>query len=688
MMLTALLAILISLPAAQEASDPDQLTIRLAPGTSVRADQPIDLQLSRPLRDSSERVAVLIDGVDWSGLTIVDGTTCRIRPEPIRLPEGETTVVAYRVTAPNEWRALGRFTVRVTGPSRFETATLTPKADLTNAGQLGAIQSPAPDPGARNRFQDATLTTGVASQHTSAGVTVTTQLTVVGVTNRTTALRFGLEGDRAPKLDLADYAVTLESDRGAQAAIGHVTFGTHRNLVNALASRGFTVGARWRRADLRAALLNGNSIVGFANPFGLSTPANQVSALVLGSELAAARPGGARLEVSLVDGSRLPVAGVAQGQVNDAERSRGVGLRFQGADRAQRLRVDAGIARSRFTNPADPLLAQTIAIVPVREQTDDAQYLDATYDVLRGTRASGAPFAVAAAYRFERVDPLFRSVGVAQAAPADVRQHTLDLTAAIGAVAGQLTQVLSRDNLGEVASILTTHTAATTATLTVPLASIGPRPHVGLPLISYSLIRARQSGSPASGSVAGTRPSPFPDQASTAQTIRAEWTLPAWSVAYSLNHSLQDNRQAGREAADLANQVHAISLQARPSTQIDVSGEIGFERANNFEFDQTGRTARLNVTANWRIGARSSVSATFTRTALRDAATPAATSVRDLNVQFTRDIPLGRRGLVQPKAQVFLRANWQANSVRPSATPAQDDRRTWALTSGLTMSVF
>ncbi len=71
---------------------------------------------------------------------------------------------------------------------------------------------------------------------------------------------------------------------------------------------------------------------------------------------------------------------------------------------------------------------------------------------------------------------------------------------------------------------------------------------------------------------------------------------------------MQNNRQPGRELADLENLVSGLTLGLNPTPALDVNFEINNEQANNFEFQRADRTLRYAVSANWRMTPR----ATFT----------------------------------------------------------------------------
>ncbi|MBC7999355.1 MAG: hypothetical protein IAF58_15500, partial [Leptolyngbya sp.] len=88
---------------------------------------------------------------------------------------------------------------------------------------------------------------------------------------------------------------------------------------------------------------------------------NNVIAATLGYQLVKNDFGGIRLEATMMDGKRPAVSDFNEGQVVDAEKSRGFGFRLFGTDNSGRLRVDFGYARSTFTNPPDRQLVDASA---------------------------------------------------------------------------------------------------------------------------------------------------------------------------------------------------------------------------------------------------------------------------------------------------------------------------------------
>jgi hypothetical protein len=83
-----------------------------------------------------------------------------------------------------------------------------------------------------------------------------------------------------------------------------------------------------------------------------------------------------------------------------------------------------------------------------------------------------------------------------------------------------------------------------------------------------------------------------PDQVSRNQNLTAEWQLRNSRFGYRFNRSYQDNRQTGRENADLRNLTHGLWFGINPSQKFDVNLEVNAEDAFNRETDRTDRLRR------------------------------------------------------------------------------------------------
>lgn len=650
-------------------------------------DAALELRLSRPLESGEGRIAVFIGPTDLTALFTVTADRVTYRPGAVPLPPGETELVAYTVLPNGEWQEIGRVPLRVLTPSGFEKAQLAPKVALNNKGQVLEGHDPAENRPPRLEFQDFSLNLGLQSEHVRSGWTVRTQSNFLGVTNRQEALRFGQRADAAPRFDLSDYLVTVERGRALISA-GNLSYGTHRHIISGFEGRGLSTVLRLGSvASLTLAGLSGSRLVGWSNPLGLSQPRHRLLGGTLGLDPFPRRPRLVRLEVSLFKGEVLPQTGFSQGAVIEAEDSRSAGVRLSLSDPSQRIQLEAGYARTRFANPFDPTLAQGATLVPVQPTTRGARYADLTYNILRSLPLTPSlPVNLAVTVRHERVDPLYRSVAAPQAR-ADLEQNGLQVSAGVGALSAQLVHSRGQDNLAEIPTILTTLTRSTTVNLAFPLGSLfGPTPRSWLPMVTYGLAQIHQFGDSVP-TLGGFTPTFVPDQASTNHTLGVAWQAGQWRVLYQLNRSSQDNRQPGRESSDLVNQTHNVGVGLSPLSALDITLDLGVERAENREFSQRNSTRRVGTLVTWRLTRTSALVGSVSHTRLADEPRTAEQSNTELRLEASQRITLFRAGSARPTAQLFLRyARLLGDRLVPPGST--DPRRNWSLNTGFALSGF
>jgi hypothetical protein len=205
--------------------------------------------------------------------------------------------------------------------------------------------------------------------------------------------------------------------------------------------------------------------------------------------------------------------------------------------------------------------------------------------------------------RHERVDPLFKSIGAS--AQADLQQNQVEFIGSFGELNFTAAHVRFNDNLAGIQTILRTNTRRTAFNVNTPLLGLfslrpSQQPNPFLPRIGYTFERVRASADfiPISGGF--DEPGAIPDQANITQSFTAEWQFKEFRVGYSLNHSLQDNRAAGRERSDLQNFTHNVTVGWNPLTTLEVNLDLNFEDANNRELARTERTLRFGFAANWQ----------------------------------------------------------------------------------------
>jgi hypothetical protein len=655
----------------------------------IRPAEVARFALSRAIASGDGRIAVLVGDTDWTGLTDTTGTVLALRPAGVGFPPGEHVVSVYLVGPANQWSAVGQTTLRVLTAGGFEKAVTTPAVDVGLTGQAALHREPPQPPTERDTYQDLSVRAGIATTHAKNGWTTTSQAQVVGVSEQSQALRYATAQDEAPLVDLGSYQVGLRNHTLSLSA-GHGSFGSHRMLLDMFASRGVSGTVRLGPVvDVSLAAVNGSTIVGYDNVLGLADDDHRIVNATVGLEVLPARRGALRVAASLVDGAVTPATNVNQGAIRDPEESHGLGVQVQATDVRARFRLDAGVARSRFVNPADPTSPPSLVIVPVRESTRDARYVDVSYALLQGAKLGDAALAnLTAAFRHSRVDPLYRTVALP--VRADLYQNAVDVTAGLGAFTSQFTYDVSRDNLAAIASVLTTRSRQILWSSALPLQTFaGTSPGAAAwPTLSYSLSRVHQAGDGLPERGLFDSISQVPDQVSLNQTLGVTWQGAVWRGGYSWNRSHQDNRQVGRERADLLNVVHTISVGAMAATTLDAGVEFAFENADNRELTRTDRTRRVSVTAAWRPAARTNVAAVLTRNLLQDEPRTSERRTTDATVAFTQGVSFRRGRPDGPGAQFFVRYVNQTVYGLVFALPAPDQTRFWTLNTGLTFRVF
>src|SRR4029078_882422 len=229
----------------------------------VDGNQPIGLRLSRPLDIRTERLAVIVGRTDLSALFTVTPTIARYAANTLRLPSGETELVAYIVTPGEPWKEVARIPLRVRTRAGFRRSDMKPALTLTTTGQIAPDAKRPPYSGVT--FNPA-FTTNVAGEH----ATYELQSNFLAVTKQSQALRYGSQGSSAPKFDLSDYL--LKGVNGPfSASIGHVSFGNAKHLISGVASRGVTAGLSLSKyGEVSVGLLNGTSIVAWDDPVALA----------------------------------------------------------------------------------------------------------------------------------------------------------------------------------------------------------------------------------------------------------------------------------------------------------------------------------------------------------------------------------------------------------------------------------
>ena len=654
------------------AQDALTVTPSFAGKESVAPTELLEFKLSRALKD--EKLAVVIGTTDVTNLLTSNTDGVSYLPTPFALPVGQTEVVIYLVTKDEEWQEIARFPLKVAAAPTAQSAVTdtaaqanpkvprkaawTPSITLGFKSQTAETHFPDTNKPERPKFFDTTLQASLKGEMKRGKVASTMQFDVAGSTFRKEALRFGTLANDAPLVDLANYLMQFNVGR-SKFISGHTSFGSNRHLINSFASRGLTLSVPVGSQDeFSAALLNGTSIVGFGNFFGLNNRNHQVFSAAWGHEFIKERPGGLRTEVSFMDGSLLPQTGVNQGAITDREQSQGYGFRVTASDKSQRAKFDGGFTRNRFTNPPDPLLNQGRQIVPVQETTRNAEFVDASYDILKDfTVTKSKKATLTTAYHHERIDPLFRSV--AATTQADRFNNQWDLTGNLDQLNISLTHQRFNDNLANIPSILKSLTRRSAASVNAPLQAFlgkAEKPSPWLPRVGFNYDRVHQYGAsiPVNGGFE-VDPSTVPNQLSINQAVTADWQFTKYRFGYKFNRSSQDNRQSGREIADLYNTTNGATFGFTPNQRVDLNFDINSERARNTENNRTDQTWRFGFNTNLQVTKNTSLSATLSTLNAFDLGQISDNFNNEFNVQWTWKFAAGQKQFKKYSGQFFVR---------------------------------
>lgn len=671
-------ALVFAVPVA--AQEPEPLTVRSsATDGFVDADQAIELTFNRPVLRPTEQVAVFLEEMDITDLFERRPGTLRYDPRVLPLNSGEHELVVYRVSG-GEWSEIGRVGLRVRTALGFDTSDTDPSATAAWSTRVAKGFDPEDnDPGEIPGNVDMQL--GLRSEQARGETRLVSQASVVGASEREYALRFGELEDDAPLFDLSSYQV--QAARGpVELAVGHVSAGDQRHLISGFGSRGATLAVRPdERVDLSLGALHGNQVVGWGDLIGGTEADHRIVTGAVGVE-ALSEPGKLRVELSGMSGSILPLSGFNQGVVNDAEESRGVGVRVQAAALDRRLRVDAGFARSTFDNPDDPTLAQGLDLVDVVEETHAARYLDASVDVLRNLRLGETRSArLTVGLRHERVDPLYRSLGAY--ASADRLNNALDVQADVAGVGLQANWAGNRNNLDDIVSILTSKTRRRGLSLRLPLARVVESESRWIPDLDASTNRTHQfgEGSPENG---GFSPSHIPDQVSTDRSASASWRFDKIGLSYRWNRSEQDNRQEGREDADFVGVRHGVDVQITAWSRIQAGFNLGLESSEDLGADEVDETVRYGFNVSWQVFDRSAVSLRWSDTTTEDDAATRGRGNSSVDAQWSSVLPY----LDRFQGQYFLRYTRNVSDSFDTTFDFDDERRSWWLDLGFNFTFF
>lgn len=677
----------------------------------------IQLAVSRELQAGEGRFAFFLNEIDLTSLFIIEPQTLTYLPKFAPLPTGENQLTIYLVAANNQWRKLAKFNLKVKAevaetskpatenimPSETSQTPagegadkwkmeFTPNVSLNVKGQNQNLTYPREAAPERNPYTDLAGQGDINFKIERGGWALTNQFNFAGSSYQQEALRFGELGFKAPRIDLSSYLIQFGKGRFS-VRLGHVSFGSNRHLINSFSSRGITVTVPVsKQNEISFAVMNGTSVVGFDNFIGVTRRKHSVMSATFAREFFKERPNGLRVEFSVMRGSLLPLSNFNQGEINDAEKSVGLGVKVIGSDKKQRLRYEVGFTRSRFTNPNDPLLEQGFDVKEVRPSTRDARYGEISFDFLQGLKLwKEKKLKVTGTYRHEEIEPLFRSV-VAYA-QADRRQNQFEVSASFGEMNFVYGNLRDRDNLDEIASILKTLNRRNNFVFNIALNSFftPAKPKKWLPQISYMYEQTHQFGAflPSSGLFDSL--SQVPDQMNFNRTFNAQWQFSEkFGFGYRYNRAFQDNRQPGRDRADFLSMVNAFTVNYKPFSTLDLDFDLSQEQLESFEQLRIDKTFRLGTRAMWRTPflKNSAFSAGFSTILAGDTRDLNDTRNFEFDMQWAYKFGFGKEKFKKLEAQFFIRYANRYGDARDRLFFINSFNKTQAFSMGLNFNIF
>jgi hypothetical protein len=468
---------------------------------AVNPETNIEISFNRALREN-EKIGFTIERTDVSSLFAQTENRFVYDAKLLPLPIGDSILTVFLIEPGGEWKEIARFGLKVQSPKSkvqsFDSAAADAKSEPSaiadglkpensEASKKSETEEPKTEdqsansenrffkfiptftigmksqpfqtnfpadtrPAQRAVFNDFTFTGSVKNEMKTGNFSGESSFDFAGSSFKPETLQFGTRGREAPDVDLSSYLVNLQIGK-AKFSLGHTSFGSNRHLVSSFSSRGLSVNVPVnKRFDVTAGVLNGTSVLGFGNFLGVSRIRHQVQGATVGIEFFPKRQNAMRLEITGFNGYLQAAGGVSEGRVVDAERSRGFGLRFLTSDKSERLKIEFGYALSRFFNPQDTTLDPEGNAVALPAALRSAHYAETSYQIFKDVKLSETKnLNLNFAFKYEFVEPLYRSLGAS--ASADKFSHEYALDGSIGEITFQAGHARSNDNLRNVPSI-------------------------------------------------------------------------------------------------------------------------------------------------------------------------------------------------------------------------------------------
>ena len=363
--------------------------------------------------------------------------------------------------------------------------------------------------------------------------------------------------------------------------------------------------------------------------------------------------------------------------MQDAETSRGWGLRAKSQNEEGSLRADAAYARSVFTPKGDSVLN----ILPGPSTPGHAWYVDVGYDAIKNAPAfKNFPLSLVLQAKHEFSSAAYKSIGSGQAA--NYEADTIGLNSSLGAITSQIQLSRRADNVDDQAAFLKNRSQIFSFALAAPLSQLmdPTKPPLWTPTASYNYSR--------NNSFADTAFIPFgqtlanlPNIKATTHGLGLNWAINQLSFGYQLSKVFQDNQQLGLETQDVSDMGHNFTAAYQFSERLNISAGMG---RRNSVLKATG-VERFNNTlqaaVNWQFGNRYTLSTNISAAKDRDSILSIDGKVLQAQLQLLKLFDVSAFGSKLP-------AQWSLSYSQSSNTSLGIVVRYQTLNAALSVSFF
>ena len=622
----------------------------------LKPSQPIDVKVDN---SNTAKLAFFIGKTDVTPFfQKTSNNQYRYDAASLALPTGTHELKVYdKSSGTDGWAELGVIELKVLTQSGFSVAKVTPKVELSINAKIHSKETGEIDEPSRKTFTDLDSSTTFESEHRRTnGLEITSTSNFVSASHREAALRFANKGSKAPKVDLSEYIVTAVKGK-TKIQLGHISQGNHPLLVDNLSNRGLLIERKINnRISVGLASQSGREITGYNHILGFTKRKSKITSLTVGFELLK-REGGARLEVSYLTGSRVAESNFDEGQVPTAEDSSGYGIRLLTNSESGKLTTDFAYARSKYTNPtADTPEFNGEPLVDVKPTTNNAYYASIGYQLLSEKKLTNTVSVdLTTNLRYAQTDAEYQSL--AASPNPDERLKQIGVTGRVGLINFEVKHTRSRDNLEDIASLLTTQTNTSDIALNTSLKELFGVTKAGepnkfnklLPSISFTAQRVRQYAlnSPKTEDSDFNATSHLPDQLNLTLSNSLEWEFDKWGLGYQTEWSDQDNKQPGRENADFNTLGHQFSLTLRPKEAITIGLSAGRVRSNDKEQSTRRYDNTYGLNLDWQLNDKFTLSASRSKNRSKDnvniSRSLSVSNEVKLSYQFEVPVPSGKK---------------------------------------------